>query len=146
MNKKIIEQKQNKKPGRKPKYNKTLLREVFEDLAKGLSITKALQKPNRPAWSTFREYLNNYPDLKEEYLKAKSEGIEFVLNEAENLLDETITETQQKGKGDLALTHLVKSSVDFAKWKAEKLSPNYSKSNQIAVKNGDSAILVKWQD
>ena len=48
MNNQIIEQKKNK-PGRKLKYNKTLLREIFEDLAKGEAIRSALNKPGRPA-------------------------------------------------------------------------------------------------
>jgi len=145
MSTELIEQKQNKKPGRKLKYNKTLLREVFEDLAKGLSIRKALDKPGRPSWSTFRDYLHRDPELKNEYIKAKSDAVEFVLNEAEELLNTTIQEAKNKGKGDLALTHLVKSSVDLAKWKAEKLNTNYQKSVGIGIKDGDKEIVVKWE-
>jgi len=145
MSTELIEQKTNKL-GRKTKYNKTLIKEILEDLAAGLSIRKTLEKPGRPAWSTFRDWLNKYPELANAYAKAKSDGIEFILNDAEKLLNDTIEETKYK-KGDLAMTHLVKASVDLAKWKAERLAAqNYGKEKQLNIKNGDNLIQVKWQD
>lgn len=144
MNNQIIEQKKNK-PGRKLKYNKTLLREIFEDLAKGEAIRSALNKPGRPAWSTFREYINKDPELMSEYLKSRSDGVEYQLNDAEDLLNNTIDEAKAKGKGDLALTHLVKTSIDLVRWKAEKLNKSYQKNVGIGIKDGEREIVVKWE-
>ena len=54
--------------------------------------------------STFREYINKDPELMSEYLKSRSDGVEYQLNDAEDLLNNTIDEAKAKGKGDLALT------------------------------------------
>jgi hypothetical protein len=147
MSTEIIEQKKNP-VGRRSKYNKKLASEICEELAIGRTIRQVLAPAvkGRPVWETFRKWLNLYPELREEYVKAKSDGIEYSLCEAQELLNEALSNSKLKDKTDLGQTHLVKAALDLAKWKAEKLNPHiYGKSNTLAVQNGDNKIVVKWE-
>jgi hypothetical protein len=147
MNTEIIEQKKNT-PGRRTKYNKKLVNEICSELAVGKTIRQVLSPAvkNRPCWESFRKWLNLYPELREQYIKAKSDGIEYSLCEAQELLNESLANSKLKDKTDLGQTHLVKAALDLAKWKAEKLNPSvYGKSNTLAVQNGDNKIVVKWE-
>ena len=73
----------------KTKYDKKLILEILADLAKGHSIRQVLSKENRPCWETFRTWLNSpkYPELRNQYATAKSDGIEYVLSDAQDLLN-----------------------------------------------------------
>lgn len=139
--------KENKTPGRKTKYNKKLAEDICKDLAEGQSIRQVLKKEGRPCWQTLRNWIHKHPEFKEEYLKAKADGIEFTINNAENLLNESLEASKSQTKTDLGKTHLIKAALDFAKWKAEKLSPKvYGKQSELNVKTGDNLIQVKWSE
>jgi len=133
----------------KTKYDKKLILEILADLAKGQSIRQVLSKENRPCWETFRSWLNSpkYPELRNQYATAKSDGIEYVLSDAQDLLNDALANSKTKDKTDLGQTHLVKAYVDLAKWKSERLNPRvYQKKDSLTLLGQDnSPIKVKWE-
>jgi len=147
MNNQIIEQKQNKPVGRPSKFSKKTTKKIMELLAQGKSIRDITRLKSMPCWETLRNWINKYPEFQEQYAKAKADGIEFVLANAEDLLNENLENAKYEKKTDLGKTHLVKAAVDLAKWKAEKLNANvYGKKNELNAKLGGQIIQVKWSD
>jgi hypothetical protein len=65
------------------KYNKAIVDPILEELSVGKTIREVLSVPGRPVWSTFRSWLNKYPDLREKYNQAKPDGCEYILCNAE---------------------------------------------------------------
>ena len=65
------------------KYNKAIVDPILEELSIGKTIREVLGVSGRPAWSTFRTWLNKYPDLREKYNQAKQDGCEYLLANAE---------------------------------------------------------------
>jgi len=147
MNKELIEQKENNPVGRPSKYSKKTTKRIMELLAQGKTVRDITRLKSMPCWETLRNWINKYPEFQEQYAKAKADGIEFVLANAEDLLNDNLEKAKTETKTDLGKTHLVKAAVDLAKWKAEKLSPKvYGKQSELNVKAGDQLIQVKWSD
>ena len=81
----------------KTKYSKTVISEILSELAQGKSIRSCLSPinklPERPCWETFRTWMRDtskYPNLRAEYENAKTDGIEYLLSDAQDLLNESI--------------------------------------------------------
>ena len=81
----------------KTKYSKTVISEILSELAQGKSIRSCLSPinklPERPCWETFRTWMRDtskYPSLRTEYENAKTDGIEYLLSDAQDLLNESI--------------------------------------------------------
>jgi len=147
MSKELIEQKQNNPVGRPSKYSKKTTKRIIELLAQGKSIRDITRLKSMPCWETLRNWINKYPEFQEQYVKAKADGIEFVLANAEDLLNENLEQAKTESKTDLGKTHLIKESVSLAKWKAERLNSSvYGKKNELNAKVGDQLIQVKWSD
>ena len=64
------------------------------------------------------------PELRQQYEDAKTDGIEYLLSDAQDLLNESIENSKHKDKTDLGQTHLIKSFVDLSKWKVNELHLN----------------------
>jgi hypothetical protein len=147
MNKELVEQKENNQVGRPSKYSKKTVKRIVELLAQGKTVRDITRLKSMPCWETLRNWINKYPEFQEQYAKAKADGIEFILANAEDLLNDNLEKAKTETKTDLGKTHLVKAAVDLAKWKAEKLSPKvYGKQSELNVKAGDQLIQVKWSD
>ena len=147
MNKELIEQKQNNPVGRPSKYSKKTTKRIMELLAQGKSIRDITRLKSMPCWETLRNWINKYPEFQEQYVKAKADGIEFVLANAEDLLNENLEAAKNENKVDLGKSHLIKESISLAKWKAERLNSKvYGKNNELNAKVGDQLIQVKWSD
>ena len=131
----------------KTKYSKALVNEIMEDLAKGQSIRQVLNKENRPCWETFRTWMRKYPEVRQQYSESKSDGIEWLLSDAQDVLNDALANSKTKDKTDLGQTHLVKAYLDMAKWKSERLNPKvYQKKDNLQLTGIDnSPIMVKWQ-
>ena len=131
----------------KTKYSKALVNEIMEDLAKGQSIRQPLNKENRPCWETFRTWMRKYPEVRQQYSESKSDGIEWLLSDAQDVLNDALANSKTKDKTDLGQTHLVKAYLDMAKWKSERLNPKvYQKKDNLQLTGIDnSPIMVKWQ-
>ena len=111
----------------KTKYSKTVISEILSELAQGKSIRSCLSPinklPERPCWETFRTWMRDtskYPNLRAEYENAKTDGIEYLLSDAQDLLNESIANSKLVDKTDLGKTHLIKAFVDLSKWKSEQ--------------------------
>ena len=137
----------------KTKYNKTLIKEILSELAVGKSIRSCLTPINknkdRPCWETFRSWMRDikkYPNLRTEYENAKTDGIEYLLSDASDLLNESIANSKLKDKTDLGQTHLIKSFVDLSKWKSERIQPKYYAKKDATTLNFDknTPLVVKW--
>ncbi|NBV27966.1 hypothetical protein EBS02_02950 [bacterium] len=134
------------------KYNKAIVDPILEELSVGKTIREVLSVPGRPVWSTFRSWLNKYPDLREKYNQAKQDGCEYILCNAEEYINKSISksqnETDKNLRPDLAQTHLIKAYLDLAKWKSERLAAKiYGKKDSLSL-SGDKKdpIIIKWQD
>ncbi len=137
----------------KTKFKKEVIKDIMEELAIGQSIRSCLspqnKKEDRPCWATFRSWMNNlvkYPTLRQDYEKAKQDGIEYLLSDAQELINESLINSKTKEKTDLGQTHLVKAYIDLAKWKSERLAPKYyAKKDSLALIGDDkSPLVVKW--
>jgi len=147
MSKELIEQKQNNPVGRPSKYSKKTVKKIVELLAQGKTVRDITRLKSMPCWETLRNWINKYPEFQEQYVKAKADGIEFVLANAEDLLNENLEAAKNENKVDLGKSHLIKESVSLAKWKAERLNSSvYGKKNELNAKVGDQLIQVKWSD
>ena len=148
MNKEIIEHIENKTPGRKTKYNKKLAEKICNELSLGKSIREVLNSSSEyPCWQTLRTWINKYEDFKDAYVKAKQDGIEYILANCDKLLDDALEDSKHKDKTDLGKTHLIKAALDYGKWKAERINPHtYGKKNELNAKIGDQLFQIKWQD
>ena len=136
---------------KKTKYSKQLINDICAEHAQGRSIRSCLspgnKKENRPCWETFKTWLNKNPEVREQYTQAKSDGIEYLLSDSEEVIKEALANSKLKEKTDLGQTHLIKAYLDLNKWKSEKLSPKvYGKqSDSLTLLGKDASIQVKWQ-
>lgn len=137
----------------KTKYNKTLIKEILSELATGKSIRSCLspinKNPDRPCWETFRSWMRDtkkYPNLRQDYENSKIDGIEYLLSDAQDLLNSSIEASKFKEKTDLGQTHLIKSFVDLSKWKSERIAPKYYAKRDATSLSFDKStpLVVKW--
>ncbi len=85
-------------------------------------------------------------ELRSQYEIAKTDGIEYLLSDATDLINQSLEDSKYKEKTDLGQTHLIKSFIDLTKWKSERLAPKtYMKKDQLQVFGSDSSpLIVKW--
>ena len=91
--------------------------------------------------------MRKYPEVRQQYSESKSDGIEWLLSDAQDVLNDALANSKTKDKTDLGQTHLVKAYLDMAKWKSERLNPKvYQKKDNLQLTGIDnSPIMVKWQ-
>jgi len=130
----------------KTKFTPEKLDYIFEQLALGRGIKKVLDDDSvKASWEGFRKLLHKKPKIREEYETAKQDGVDYLLSEASEQLQTAINEFKINGKGDLAISHLVKEAVALSKWKATHLLPKYSNKTQVSLSNhNDKPLIVKW--
>lgn len=130
----------------KVKFTPETLEAIFSDLAIGKSIKKTLEARSL-SWEGFRKLLHKKPKIREQYETAKADGVDYLLSDATTQLEEAITNFKNNGKGDLAISHLVKEAVNLSKWKATHLLPKYSNKQQIKHSfNQETPLVVKWDN
>tara|TARA_R110000822_G_scaffold208501_1_gene344422 strand:- start:20 stop:439 length:420 start_codon:yes stop_codon:yes gene_type:complete len=134
----------------KSKKNPKVIAEIMEELAIGLSIRSCLspqnKKEDRPCWQSFRLWMAKDQDLRKNYELAKTDGIEYLLSDATDLINQSLEDSKFKEKTDLGQTHLIKSFIDLTKWKSERLAPKYyAKKDSLTHLGSDSSpLVVKW--
>ena len=108
-------------------------------------IKKALEARSL-SWEGFRKLLHKKPKIRQEYEQAKQDGVDYLLSEATSQLESAIADFKINGKGDLAISHLVKEAVALTKWKATHLLPKYSNKQQVKHSfNAETPLVVKWE-
>ena len=126
------------------KFTSEVLSAIFEELALGRSI-KAVLKDKGLSWEGFRKTLHKKAKIRQEYETAKQDGVDYLLSEATSQLETAIADFKINGKGDLAISHLVKEAVALTKWKATHLLPKYSNKQQVKHSfNAETPLVVKW--
>ena len=132
------------------KKNPKVIAEITEELATGSSIRSCLsprnKKEDRPCWQSFRLWMAKDSNLRKEYEQAKTDGIEYLLSDATDTINEALENSKFKEKTDLGQTHLIKSFIDLTKWKSERLAPKtYMKKDSLQLMGSDSSpLVVKW--
>jgi|TARA_B100000768_G_C11200628_1_gene341606 hypothetical protein len=134
----------------KTKKDPKVIAEIMEELAIGQSIRSCLsprnKNPERPCWQSFRLWMAKDQEIRKNYEQAKTDGIEYLLSDATDTINEALENSKFKEKTDLGQTHLIKSFIDLTKWKSERLAPkSYLKKDQLQVFGSDSSpLIVKW--
>lgn len=139
----------------KTKYTEILFDLICQELAEGQSIREVLntkERPERPTWECFRQWINKYPERRDKYTQAKQDGCEYLLANAEEYINKSINKSQnaidKNSKPDLAQTHLIKAYLDLAKWKSERIASKiYAKKDNLSLSGSNKdPIIIKWQD
>ena len=134
----------------KTKKDPKVISEIMEELATGASIRSCLsprnKNPDRPCWQSFRLWMAKDNNLRKDYEVAKTDGIEYLLSDATDTINEALENSKFKEKTDLGQTHLIKSFIDLTKWKSERLAPkSYLKKDTLQLLGSDSSpLVVKW--
>lgn len=106
---------------RTPEERILLAKKVFDEMRGGLSALKACDKVGVKQ-STLTSWLNDDPELADEYARAREELIERIAQEVLDLSDADVGITPD-GKKDWAAIQKHKLQVDTRKWLLSKLAP-----------------------
>jgi len=129
----------------KIKFDSDTLEDVFEQLALGKSVKSVLDDKNL-SYEGLRKLMRKKPKIRRLYEEAKEDGIDYLLSNNIDLLNKTVDEFKANGKGDLAITNLLKEITNLNRWKASKLLPKYNDNAQkLQLSNADNKpLIVKW--
>jgi hypothetical protein len=129
----------------KIKFDNKTLEDVFEQLALGKSVKSVLDDKNL-SYEGLRKLMRKKPKIRRLYEEAKEDGIDYLLSNNIDLLNKTVDEFKANGKGDLAITNLLKEITNLNRWKASKLLPKYNDNAQkLQLSNADNKpLIVKW--
>ena len=129
----------------KIKFDSATLEDVFEQLALGKSVKSVLDDKNL-SYEGLRKLMRKKPKIRQLYEEAKEDGIDYLLSNNIDLLNKTVDEFKANGKGDLAITNLLKEITNLNRWKASKLLPKYNDNAQkLQLSNADNKpLIVKW--
>tara|TARA_R100000655_G_scaffold48999_1_gene86495 strand:- start:2543 stop:2974 length:432 start_codon:yes stop_codon:yes gene_type:complete len=136
-----------KTSGRPPKFNQSrnAVKRILEALATGESIRKAIAKENL-SWNTFRKWMADKPELREQYEQAKSDGIHFTLDLVEDQCKDMIKDANDK-KVNLNSIKALDIFVKHKQFLASKLSPKTfgSDQNKLALTNNKGEKFeIEW--
>ncbi|MBT7683220.1 MAG: hypothetical protein HN636_02025 [Cryomorphaceae bacterium] len=129
----------------KIKFDSATLEDVFEQLALGKSV-KSVLDDKKLSYEGLRKLMRKKPKIRQLYNEAKEDGIDYLLSNNIDMLNKTVDEFKANGKGDLAITNLLKEITNLNRWKASKLLPKYNDNAQkLQLSNADNKpLIVKW--
>ena len=129
----------------KIKFDNKTLEDVFEQLALGKSVKSVLDDKNL-SYEGLRKLMRKKPKIRQLYEEAKEDGIDYLLSNNIDLINKKVDEFKANGKGDLAITNLLKEITNLNRWKASKLLPKYNDNAQkLQLSNADNKpLIVKW--
>lgn len=129
------------------KYDQATLEDIFEQLALGKSVKSVLDDKNL-SYEGLRKLMRKKPKIRQLYEEAKEDGIDYLLSNNIDILNKTVEEFKANGKGDLAITNLLKEITNLNRWKASKLLPKYNDNvKKLELANADNKpLIVKWSD
>jgi len=131
----------------KTKFDNQTLEEIFEQLALGKSVKSVLDE-KKLSYEGLRKLMRKKPKIRQLYEEAKEDGIDYLLSNNIDILNKTVEEFKANGKGDLAITNLLKEITNLNRWKASKLLPKYNDNvKKLELANADNKpLIVKWSD
>ena len=129
------------------KYDQATLSDIFEQLALGKSVKSVLDE-KKLSYEGLRKLMRKKPKIRQLYEEAKEDGIDYLLSNNIDILNKTVEEFKANGKGDLAITNLLKEITNLNPWKASKLLPKYNDNvKKLELANADNKpLIVKWSD
>ena len=129
----------------KIKFDSATLEDVFEQLALGKSV-KSVLDDKKLSYEGLRKLMRKKPKIRQLYNEAKEDGIDYLLSNNIDMLNKTVDEFKANGKGDLAITNLLKEITNLNRWKASKLLPKYNDNAQkLQLSDADNKpLIVKW--
>ena len=129
------------------KYDQATLEDIFEQLALGKSV-KSVLYDKKLSYEGLRKLMRKKPKIRQLYEEAKEDGIDYLLSNNIDVLNKTVEEFKANGKGDLAITNLLKEITNLNRWKASKLLPKYNDNvKKLELANADNKpLIVKWSD
>ena len=129
------------------KYDQATLSDIFEQLALGKSVKSVLDE-KKLSYEGLRKLMRKKPKIRQLYEEAKEDGIDYLLSNNIDILNKTVEEFKANGKGDLAITNLLKEITNLNRWKASKLLPKYNDNvKKLELANADNKpLIVKWSD
>ena len=129
------------------KYDQATLEDIFEQLALGKSVKSVLGDKGL-SYEGLRKLMRKKPKIRQLYEEAKEDGIDYLLSNNIDILNKTVEEFKANGKGDLAITNLLKEITNLNRWKASKLLPKYNDNvKKLELANADNKpLIVKWSD
>jgi len=136
-----------KAQGRPPKFNQSrnAIKRILEALATGESIRKAIAKENL-SWNTFRKWMNEKPELREQYEQAKSDGIHYTLDAVEDQCKDMIVDANNK-TANLNSIKALDILVRHKQFLASKLSPKTfgtDKQQLSLTNNKGEKFSIEW--
>jgi len=114
-------------------YTKEHFDEMCALVSEGMSIRKVLDLGKMPTSRTFYKWLRQYPELNQQYARAKEDRCDFYVDQLVDIADDDTVKT-----GDQI--QKAKLRIDTRKWIACKLHPrNYGDQavNNITINNKD---------
>ena len=129
--------------GRPSKYNKTLVKEILDQLSRGISIRDATKNCGI-TWTSWRNWILKDEQLKEAYAKSKEIGIEYIISD----MDKRIESALDKPKISMSEVKLLEIYSKNLQWKAGKLSPKQygtEKQQTLSITDKDDMkIVISW--
>ncbi|ANS04620.1 hypothetical protein [uncultured Mediterranean phage] len=129
--------------GRPTKYNKTLVKEILDQLSRGISIRDAT-KTCGITWTSWRNWILKDEQLREAYAKSKEIGIEYIISD----MDKRIESALDKDRISMSEVKLLEIYSKNLQWKAGKLSPKqYGTEKQQTlsiIDKDDKKIEISW--
>ncbi len=110
--------------GRPTTYNTDIATEICALISEGKSLNSICKSDQMPSLRTVFYWLRNYPEFKDQYVLAKDESADALIEEILEIADgtdELITNGAEKKSNAIAQAQKLK--VDARKWIASKLKP-----------------------
>ena len=102
----------------KTKKNDKVIKVMLEELAQGKSLravhSPQNKDPDRPCWETFRSWMRKEPELRQQYEDAKTDGIEYLLSDAQDLLNSSIEASKFKEKTDSVSPTIIENTLEVS--------------------------------
>ena len=136
---------EKKKTGRPQKYSKSIIKNILEKLAVGESIRSVIKEENI-TWNTFRKWMNNDEKLREQYERAKADGIHYSIDDIEQLCKSTYSKALTK-QVDLNAIKSLDILVRHKQFMASKLAPKTygTDKQQITMSNNKGEkFSIEW--
>lgn len=125
---------------RKP--SKTLANELFALMHKGNSYSKSCRDINAHKGELWK-FINNNPQLSEQYARARESCISYMANEIIEIADEMPLTEPQTGKIDRAAVEWQKLRLDSRKWLLSKVLPKQYGNQPAKDDNKDDDVEIE---
>lgn len=116
--------------GRPTKYNDLIADSICEELAKGRSLLKITEEQDFPSETTVYRWLDQYPEFREKYARARELQADHYAAEIVDLADKDRICRKRTIRADggeevviLDQTERTRLQIDARKWYASKLAP-----------------------